>query len=66
MADYQRMYSLLFNAITDSLRLLHRGNIAAAEYRLKKAQLQTERLYEETAPPLQIHFPKTRSKKGGE
>ena len=45
---YQRLYSLLFNAITDALELLTHGEIAAAANVLINAQKQSEELYIET------------------
>ena len=42
---YQKMYTTLFNAITDALRLLEKGNSAEAAALLKRAQQSTEELY---------------------
>lgn len=45
MPDYQRMYSLLFNAVTDALEELKLGRILTAETLLRKAQQDTETIY---------------------
>jgi len=45
MPDYQKLYALLFNAVTDALEDLDRLNIGAARERLVAAQQQTEELY---------------------
>ncbi len=45
MANYRKMYTLLFNAVTDALESLHRGETIDAEYTLKTAQAACERLY---------------------
>lgn len=42
---YQKMYAVLFNAITDALDLLEENSQAAASACLKRAQQQTEELY---------------------
>lgn len=42
---YQKMYTTLFNAITDALRLMEKGNSAGAAALLKRAQQSTEELY---------------------
>lgn len=44
-ADYQRMYTLLFNAITDGLELLGKGQINRAQEILMQAQQKAEELY---------------------
>ena len=49
MPDYQKMYALLFNAITDALREIDRNDIAAAQQLLILAQQQAEEIYIETA-----------------
>ena len=33
MADYRRMYTLLFNAFTDAVRLLDKADVRAARVR---------------------------------
>ena len=45
MTDYQKMYYLLFNAITDALRLVEQGNPAAAVALLRRAQNRAEEIY---------------------
>ena len=45
MADYKKMYLTLFNAITDGLEALTKGDILAAEQLLMAAQQQTEEMY---------------------
>ena len=42
---YQKMYTMLFNAITDALRLMEKGNSAGAAALLKRAQQSTEEQY---------------------
>ena len=42
---YQKMYTTLFNAITDALRLMEKGNSAGAVALLKQAQQSTEEQY---------------------
>ena len=42
---YQIMYTTLFNAITDALRLMEKGNSAGAVALLKQAQQSTEAQY---------------------
>lgn len=53
---YQKMYTTLFNAITDALRMLEKGNSAGAVALLKQAQQSTEEQYIEAGeqePPIQ-------------
>ena len=45
MANYDKMYSLLFNAITDALEKLERQNFGDAKDILISAQQKTEELY---------------------
>ena len=45
MPNYQKMYTALFNAITDALEELDRANFGAAKQRLIRAQQDTEELY---------------------
>ena len=42
---YQKMYTTLFNAITDALRLMEKGNSAGAAALLRQAQQSTEEQY---------------------
>ena len=53
MPDYQKMYSILFNAISDGLEELDNLNIGSAKKIFKEAQANTEELYisqDEEAP----------------
>ena len=45
MPDYQKMYTTLFNAVTDALEHMARSNYGAAQDRLIRAQQETEELY---------------------
>ena len=45
MPNYETMYSTLFNAITDALRLMEKEQYADAAIRLAAAQYETEELY---------------------
>ncbi len=45
MPDYQKMYTTLFNAITDALEALEAQNVGAAKELLRSAQLRAEGLY---------------------
>ena len=45
MPDYQKMYTCLFNAITDALGALNDLNIGETRERLIRAQQQAEELY---------------------
>ena len=42
---YKKMYTTLFNAVTDALRLMEKGNSAEAIALLKQAQQSTEEQY---------------------
>ena len=42
---YQKMYTMLFNAITDALRLMEKGNSTEAIVLLKRTQQSTEDQY---------------------
>ena len=42
---YQKMYTTLFNAITDALRMMEKGNSAGAIALLKRTQQSTEEQY---------------------
>lgn len=48
MPDYQKLYTTLFNAITDALEDLGKQNYGMASERLMHAQLTTEALYIES------------------
>ena len=45
MADYQKMYTALFNAITDAVENMEQANYGTAKQLLVQAQQQTEELY---------------------
>ncbi len=45
MADYDKMYSLLFNAITDALEKIEKQNLGDAKDILIAAQQKTEEIY---------------------
>ena len=45
MPNYQKMYTLLFNAITDALTCLEKGKEQTASRLLREAQQKTEELY---------------------
>lgn len=47
MADYKKMYTTLFNAITDALGLMEDEKFVDAAVILAAAQLQTEEMYME-------------------
>ena len=47
MADYQKMYLLLFNAVTDALELLERGEVTLSAETLRSAQCSCEEIYME-------------------
>ena len=48
MTDYQKLYHLLFNAITDALEALGRLDVPAATRLLEDAQIQAEEILLET------------------
>jgi len=48
MPDYQKLYTLLFNAVTDAVRELEVLNFGAAKERLIAAQQQAEERYIES------------------
>lgn len=48
--DYQKAYSLLFNAITDALEDMTAQNFSLAAQRSIAAQQQTEELYMDSEP----------------
>ena len=45
MPDYQKLYTTLFNAVTDAIERIQQHNPAAAEKILIQAQQETEELY---------------------
>lgn len=45
MPDYQKMYLLLFNAITDALTEMENQNYGDAAELLRKAQADAESIY---------------------
>jgi len=45
MPDYQKLYTLLFNAITDALEELDRLRVSEAKQRLILAQQEAEERY---------------------
>ena len=45
MPNYQKMYTILFNAGSDALRDLEDLNIGLAKKRLREAQALTEEIY---------------------
>ena len=50
MPNYQKLYTLLFNAVTDALGDLEALNFGAAKARLTSAQQAAEELYMEEPP----------------
>ena len=47
--NYEKMYHLLFNAITDALEQMEKQNLGSAKDLLTTAQLKTEEIYMESA-----------------
>ena len=45
MADYRKLYSILFNSITDALELLEREDLQTAKMLLIAAQQKAEDAY---------------------
>ena len=45
MPDYQKMYTMLFNAVTDAIESIQHRNPAVAEKILIQVQQKTEELY---------------------
>lgn len=45
MPNYQKMYVIAFNAISDALEELDKLNIGTAKRQLREAQFHTEELY---------------------
>lgn len=44
---YEKMYNILFNAITESLRFLAEGDTTTTKWRLEEAQRETEDIFME-------------------
>ena len=49
MENYQKMYSPLFNAITDALEQMEKQNLGSAKDLLTTAQQKAEEIYMESA-----------------
>ena len=47
--NYEKMYHLLFNAITDALEQMEKQNLGSAKDLLPPAQQKTEEIYMESA-----------------
>ena len=47
--NYEKMYPLLFNAITDALEQMEKQNLGSAKDLLTTAQQKTEEIYMESA-----------------
>ena len=47
--NYEKMYHLLFNAITDALEQMEKQNLGSAKALLTTAQQKTEEIYMESA-----------------
>ena len=47
--NYEKMYHLLFNAITDALEQMERQNLGSAKDLLTTAQQKAEEIYMESA-----------------
>ena len=47
MADYEKMYYHLFNAITDALENMEELDLGLAKQKLQMAQRETEEMYME-------------------
>jgi len=45
MSNYEKMYYMLFNAITDALKLLEHDDVAGASVKLANAQYFAEEEY---------------------
>lgn len=48
MADYEKLYNLLFNAVTNALEQLEARNYGEAGETLRAAQEEAEEMYMET------------------
>ena len=46
--NYEKMYHLLFNAITDALKQMEKQNLGSAKDLLTTAQQKTEEIYMES------------------
>lgn len=44
-ANYKKMYTTLFNAVTDAVEQMNCGNIVMAKYLLQKAQDSCEEIF---------------------
>ena len=44
---YEKMYTMLFNAVTESLRYLNEGDTATAKWLLEEAQREAENIFME-------------------
>lgn len=55
MTEYRRMYTTLFNGITDALDCLQGGETASAAEILKRAQIHAEELYLAAQPEKRRH-----------
>ncbi len=51
MADYKKMYVILFNAVTDAVEQLESQRFDLALYTLECAQRQTEELFLQNGEP---------------
>ena len=49
LPDYQKMYAVLFNAVTDALALLEKNETERSSFLLISAQRRAEEIYLETA-----------------
>ena len=47
--NYEKMYQLVFNAITDALEQMEKQNLGSAKDLLTTAQQKTEEIYMESA-----------------
>lgn len=44
---YEKMYTVLFNAVTEAVRFLSEGDMATAKWQLEEAQRETESIFME-------------------
>ena len=65
MANYDKMYSLLFNAITDALEKLEKQNLGDAKDILISAQQKAEEIYITAENLLKSQAPIERKFAGG-
>lgn len=49
MVDYQKMYTIMFNGVTDALDMIRQERIREARYLLKQAQQRAEEIYIKTS-----------------